>query len=218
MTLTLEERRRMLLKSLGLTWEEVLQADVASVMEKALAYLKTDNGYELVSPPQGSRKKWQARTSGKGIGQRDLGSFTTAEEAGTRVAQWILGIFPTPPTPSRVKPDRNHRDEGKRKVKRDRCNHGKGALLFSLLGPLSHTDTFRLFLAGGPDLRTSEYRPKKAKRALEQTVLNAGLPLAAQWPSEEELDAMVCSVELLQPIPAPAGTGVLAQRTRMEDM
>ena len=50
-------------------------------MEQALACQKTDTGYKLVSPPKGSNKKYQARTSGKPIGQRDLGQFEAEVEA-----------------------------------------------------------------------------------------------------------------------------------------
>ena len=65
--------------------------DAATSMEQALEYLKSDKGgYQLVSPPQGLRKKWQARTSGKACGQRSLGCFSSEEDAAKQVVLWIL--------------------------------------------------------------------------------------------------------------------------------
>ena len=121
MVVTLEQRRRELLRDLGVTWEQIQQVDAATFMEKALACIKTDTGYQLVLPPSGGRKKWQARTSGKDIGQRQLASCDSAEEAGRVVINWILGITPTPPTPPK---DRMPRGKGIRKL--DRCNRDKG--------------------------------------------------------------------------------------------
>ena len=59
------------------------------------------------------------------------------------------------------------RNTGKAKV--DRCNHGKGALFF-LPTPLTRHSQLFPTLTGGPDLRTGEYRPKKAKRVLQPIV------------------------------------------------
>ena len=123
MAVTLEERKRQLLKGLGLSEWPLLLEDLEALAEQALQCLKKGSGYELVSPPKGNNKKWQARTSGADIGQRNLGSFSSAEEAAKAVFYWIVGITPTPPTPSRMK-ERNSRNSGKRKL--DRCNHGKG--------------------------------------------------------------------------------------------
>ena len=123
MAVTLEERNRQLLKDLGLSeWPRLLE-DLEALWEQAVQCLKKGSGYTLVSLPKGIHKKWQARTSGAGIGQRALGSFTSAEEAAKHVYYWIVGITPTPPTPSRMK-ERSTRNSGKRKL--DRCNHGKG--------------------------------------------------------------------------------------------
>jgi hypothetical protein len=127
MTVTLEQRRRELLRSLGLT-ELPTYGDAEALMQQALVCFRIDKGYPLVSPPKGSNKKWQARTSGKPCGQRSLGQFASEEEAATQVIYWIFGVVPTPPTPNK----RNARGEGKRKPQKlDRCNHGKGALFFS---------------------------------------------------------------------------------------
>ena len=123
MAVTLEERKRQLLKGLGLSEWPLLLEDLEALTEQALQCLKTESGYQLVSPPKGKHKKWQARTSGAGIGQRSLGSFSSAEEAAKQVFYWMVGITPTPPTPSRMK-ERNPRNSGKRKL--DRCNHSKG--------------------------------------------------------------------------------------------
>ena len=134
MTMTLEARRRQLLSKMGRSLEEVLRSYEALTAE-AVACLKTEKGYELVSPPKGLNKKYQARTSGKPCGQRQLGGFDTAEEAAKEVFLWIMGLIDTPPTPSRVK-DRNARGQGVRK--KSRCNHGEGSLSFpSPLNPRS---------------------------------------------------------------------------------
>ena len=123
MAVTLEERKRQLLKDLGLSEWPTLLEDLEALTEQALQCLKTESGYQLVSPPKGKHKKWQARTSGAGIGQRSLGYFSSAEQAAKAVFHWVVGITPTPPTPSRIK-ERNPRNSGKRKL--DRCSHGKG--------------------------------------------------------------------------------------------
>ena len=68
-------------------------------------------------------------------------------------------------------------------------------------------------LTGGPDLRTSENRPKKAKRALKPMVnglpvLPRSLPsLGDAWPAEDVVETMVCDAAQLQALPAPAGEG-----------
>ena len=113
---------------LGRSFEEVL-INYEALTEQAVACLKNDTGYQLVSPPRGANKKFQARTSGRPSGQRHLGSFSSAEEAAKEVYLWIIGIVDTPPTPGRLK-DRRKRNEGKRQ--RDRCSYGTGALLPSL--------------------------------------------------------------------------------------
>ena len=66
-------------------------------------------------------------------------------------------------------------------------------------------------LAGGPDLRTSQYRPKKAKRALQTTPrpratpqLGQGVMLATAWPAEHQL-AAAFDAEQLQLLPGSAG-------------
>ena len=70
----------------------------------------------------------------------------------------------------------------------------------------SHAHRGCPFLAGGADMRTSEYRQKKqAPRALELTE-PTGLPLATAWPSDEQLDTMILSSEQAQELPVPAGT------------
>ena len=73
----------------------------------------------------------------------------------------MFGGRPTPPTPSK---DRNKRHEGRRV--RDRSNKGKGARLTHRLRRLPFSQSSALG-AGGADLRTSDHRPKKAKRALQ---------------------------------------------------
>ena len=101
MTMTLEARRRQLLSKMGRSLEEVLRSYEALTAE-AVACLKTEKGYELVSPPKGLNKKYQARTSGKPCGQRQLGGFDTAEEAAKEVFLWIMGLIDTPPPPPAV--------------------------------------------------------------------------------------------------------------------
>ena len=213
MTMTLEARRRQLLGKLGRSLADVLR-NYEALTAEAVACLKTEKGYELVSPPKGSNKKYQARTSGKPCSQRQLGKgFDTAEQAAREVFLWIIGIIDTPPTPSRVK-DRNARGQGVRK--KDRCSHGQGALSFpSPLNPLSQC--YPSF-AGGPDLRTSQFRPKKAKRALETTPRPPAAPqqvqgpmLATAWPTAQQL-VMAFNVEQLQVLPGPEGPLVHAQR------
>ena len=56
MTVTLEQRRKELLRSMGLT-ELPTHGDVEALMEQALACFKTETGYPMVSPPRGSNKK-----------------------------------------------------------------------------------------------------------------------------------------------------------------
>ena len=210
MTITREERSQMLLAALGLeAWPSLLEELEALGPMKAIACFKTDTGYELVSAPSGANKKWQARTSGKPCGQRGLGSFTSAEAAAIEVFRWIVGIKPTPPTPGRIK-SRSKRGEGKRQL--DRCNHGRGAPFFTPSGR-AHLSQLGPTLTGGPDLRTSEHRPSKAKRALEST----GLPVLKQrprpsaafnlssWPAEEELETLVCDAAQLQCLPGQEG-------------
>ena len=117
----------MLLVALGLAaWPSLLE-ELEALAPAAIACFKTEKGYELVSPPSGKSKKHQARTSGKLCGQRGLGSFSTAVAAATAVFKWIVGIIPTPPTPGRMK-DRAKRGDGP--LKKDRCNHGHGAIFF----------------------------------------------------------------------------------------
>ena len=135
--MTLAERRAALLRKLGRSLEEV-RLNFEALTPQAVACLKTEKGYELVSPPKGLNKLFYARTSGKECGQRQLGKgFETAELAAREVFLWIIGIIDTPPTPSRVK-DRNARGQGVRK--KDRRNHGKGACFApSPLTPRSHS-------------------------------------------------------------------------------
>ena len=93
--------------------------------------MKTENGgYKLVSHnPRCTKRPWQARTSGKASGQRDLGSFPTQKEAIEAAFYWIIGLTPTPPTPSRLKPGRAKRGEAElRPIKKNRCNYGQGEL------------------------------------------------------------------------------------------
>ena len=73
---------------------------------------------------------------------------------------WMFGGRPTPPTPTK---ERNKRGLGRRV--RDRSNKGKGAPAPNRLHPLPFSQCSALG-AGGVDLRTSDHRPKKAKRAL----------------------------------------------------
>ena len=206
MTKTLEERREEMLEKLGRTEWPTLLEEVEALVEQVVVHLKTEKGYLHVTPSQSKNKPWQARTSGKQCGQRSLGCFGTPEAAARAVAKWILGIVPTPPTPDK---DRSKRNEGPRK--KDRCNHGKGPgpppippTLFSQSYPS---------LAGGPDLRTSEHRPKKARRALEKAASaeENSMPMLAPDSEWERLNAMLyVSPQELQALPAPQGTGVLA--------
>ena len=138
MTLTLEERRAKILARLGLSAWPTLLEEAQALVEKIVPLLKNEKGYDLVSPPKPPHhKKWHARTSGAPCGQRSLGSFSSAEEAASRVAMWIIGLVPTPLTPSK---ERRKRGSGEPKPKKDRCSHGKGAHLKSL-SLLSHTAT-----------------------------------------------------------------------------
>ena len=104
---------------------------------------------------------WQAKPYIRPKVQRNLGSFSTPEAAAKEVVRWMFGGRPTPPTPSK---DRNKRNEGRRV--RDRSNKGKGARLTHRLRRLPFSQSSALG-AGGADLRTSDHRPKKAKRALQ---------------------------------------------------
>ena len=126
MTLTLEERRAKILARLGLSAWPTLLEEAEALVEQIVPLLKNEKGYDLVAPPVPPQKKWQARTSGKPCGQRSLGSFPSAEEAASCVAMWIIGLVPTPLTPSK---ERRKRNSGEPKPKKDRCNHGKGAQL-----------------------------------------------------------------------------------------
>ena len=114
-----------LLEALGVPWPET-EAEVTAVEERAIDMLKTDSksGYLYVLPVKSSSNPWQAKPYIKPKVQRSLGSFPTARDAARCVVHWVLGIYPTPPSPHT---DRNRRGEGRRK--RDRSNHGKGALV-----------------------------------------------------------------------------------------
>ena len=156
MTVTREQRTAALLEKRCMAeWPAAVSN---ALMLRAIECLQTEKGYSMVSAPSGARKTWQARTSGKPCGQRDLGAkFTSAEAAAEQVVLWIVGIVPTPPTPPK---ERMARNTGKAKV--DRCNHGKGALPF-FPPTLLLTRIPMLLFTGGPDLRTSDYRSKKSK-------------------------------------------------------
>ena len=128
--------------------------------------LKTDNksGYRDVYKSASTVNPWQAKPYIRPKVQRNLGSFPTAEEAAKAIIIWMFGGRPTPPTPQK---ERNKRGEGRRQ--RDRRNKGKGARRRRLPHrarrlPFSQSSALG---AGGVDLRTSDHRPKKAKRALQ---------------------------------------------------
>ena len=82
---------------------------------------------------------------------------------------------------------------------------------FSAPNPPTHLSQLGPSLAGGPDLRTSEHRPSKAKRALEST----GLPIlkrrpsaafnVSSWPAEAELATLACDAAQLQCLPGQEG-------------
>ena len=154
-----------------LCWSERLgmaepqtEAEAEAIVKQAIeVILKNGNksGYAGVVPSASSINPWQAKPY---IQEKkryaNLGSFETPEAAAKKIIQWMYGAVPTPPTPSK---DRNKRHEGRRK--RDRRNHGQGALPW----PNPHTKPLSRcfpFMAGGVDLRTSDHRPKKAKEAL----------------------------------------------------
>ena len=128
---TREDHEKDLLQALGITsWEEVDDTDFY-LSERMMEAMKTEKGgYKLVShKPRCTKNPWQARTSGKGCGQRDLGCFPTEKEAVQAAFNWIVGLTPTPPTPSRLKPGRAKRGEAElRPIKKNRCNYGQGEL------------------------------------------------------------------------------------------
>ena len=88
---------------------------------------------------------------------------------------------------------------------------------FLLPTPLTRLSQLFPTLTGGPDLRTREYRPKKAKRALLKPMVN-GLPMLPRslpssafddvWPAQEELETIFCDPALV--LPAHVEEGVPA--------
>ena len=84
---------------------------------------------------------------------------------------------------------------------------------FTAPNPPAHLSQLGPTLTGGPDLRTSEHRPSKAKRALQSTSLpvlkQRPRPSAAfnvsSWPAEEELETLVCDAAQLQCLPGQEG-------------
>ena len=56
MTVTLEERQQWLLGKLGVAVLPTLLEDVEALVSQAVACLKTDSGFQLVSPPKGASK------------------------------------------------------------------------------------------------------------------------------------------------------------------
>ena len=154
-----------LLAKLGVKDVDDVLLDFEVFEERALEALKTDNlaGYHHVRPVKNSRlNPFQAMAYVGPKDQRGLGSFPTAREAACVVLHFMLGRTPSPPTPG--KKDRNKRGAGARK--RDRCNHGQGLCICHAsrhlhFPPLTRLSPFPSWLAGGLDLRTSAYRPKK---------------------------------------------------------
>ena len=105
--------------------EPTTEAETEAVLIRAIeVILKTDNksGYRDVYKGASSVNPWQAKPYIRPGVQRNLGSFSTPEEAAKAVIVWMYGGRPTPPTPDK---ERNKRGEGRRK--RDRCSHGQGA-------------------------------------------------------------------------------------------
>ena len=90
---------------------------------------------------------------------------------------------------------------------------------FFLPTPLTRHSQLFPTLTGGPDLRTREYRPKKAKRALLMPMVN-GLPtlprslpsLGDAWPTDDVVETLVCDAAQLQALPGPAEEGAPAIR------
>ena len=156
-----------LLTKLGVKDVDGLLLDCEAFEERALEALKTGNlaGYYHVRPVKNSKlNPFQAMAYVGPKDQRGLGSFLTAREAACAVLHCMLGLTPSPPTPG--KKDRNKRGAGARK--RDRCNHGQGLCICHAsrhlhFPPLTRLSPFPSWLAGGLDLRTSAYRPKKRK-------------------------------------------------------
>ena len=83
MAVTLAERRAALLRKLGRSLEEV-RLNFEALTPQAVACLKTEKGYELVSAPKGLNKLFYARTSGKECGQRQLGNKASRQQSWQR--------------------------------------------------------------------------------------------------------------------------------------
>ena len=156
------------------------EAETHAILDRAIDVVlgkEGGSGYRDVYKGASAVNPWQAKPYLRPGVQRNLGSFPTPEAAAREVIIWMYGGRPTPPTPTK---ERNKRGVGRRV--RDRSNKGKGAPAPNRLHPLPFSQCSALG-AGGVDLRTSEHRPKKAKRALQARTPEPAapaVPLVAQ--------------------------------------